>query len=116
LLNENIKIQWKEIKTEAVALWMRDLDSTLEPELNQRAIKVNSRNVQDPIENKEIAITWYCIKDPDINIEIKAYTHKGFYIEIFKAGDLIGRWPTKTFEDKHVTIQGLLDWIDNQVI
>lgn len=116
MINENIKIQWQEIKSEAISLWLKDLDSILEPELNRREIRVNSRNVQDPVENKEIAITWYCLKDPDINLEIKAYTHKGFHVEIYRGGDLVGRWPTHSYEDKNITIQGLLNWIDNQVI
>lgn len=115
MLNDNIKIQWAEIRAEAFELWQKDIESDLLPELDKRSISVDSRMFQNPFGNNDVAITWVCSKNNKY-LEIMAMSHRAFRVELFVEGGKPIIWPTRIYEDGNTTVAGLMEWIDSQSI
>jgi len=114
-IRENVRIQWQDLRAEAIGLWRKDLDAVIYPEMIDRGFTIQSRTVRDPIDNNEVEVSWAFIKN-DMYIWIDCRSHMGIFANLFPQNSPkeSRRFPPPEAREDNMSFHKFFIWLDKQ--
>jgi len=116
-IRENIKVQWQDLRAEAIALWRKDVDAIIMPEMADRNFKLESRSVREPLENNEVALSWAFSKN-EIYLWVECQSHMGINANLFPKDKPkeVKRFPPLASREDNMSFHKFFEWLDKQEV
>lgn len=116
-LRENVKIQWQDLRSEAISLWRKDIDAIVIPEMADRGFTLSSKSFQDPLENNEVGLSWGFEKS-GMYLWLDCRSHMGINANLFPKDKpkQSKKFPPRENPEDNMSFHKFFDWLDKQEV